>query len=259
MGVWDWFSTIHLQGASHREIGDPATAAHRGPAFLPWHRVQVRAYERSILAAGGPCAVYWDFTIDGDRGTSFAVGQQARIFGDDLFGPTGSSGSEELQTGRFALKNGFRLDNEGPALLRCVGCEGALPTSADVAAVLQIPTYDTKPFSRFSRDSFRNALEGWANFNAHNSVHVWIGGTMKTLASPNDPLFWLNHGHIDKIWSDWQAAGNGRSTSAAYIPQAGHVRGHNLVDALFPFAYKIQNTFDTRAMGYSYAPSPRSV
>jgi tyrosinase len=38
----------------------------------------------------------------------------------------------------------------------------------------------------------------------HNRVHVLVGGTMSNpLVSPLDPLFWLHHANIDKIWASW--------------------------------------------------------
>lgn len=45
------------------------------------------------------------------------------------------------------------------------------------------------------------ALEGY-----HNTVHGWVGGTMNNIMiSPADPLFWLHHAEVDRIWSAWQA------------------------------------------------------
>jgi hypothetical protein len=47
------------------------------------------------------------------------------------------------------------------------------------------------------------ALEGY-----HNTVHMYVGGnTMPYPAiSPNDPMFWLHHANVDRLWSQWQAA-----------------------------------------------------
>ncbi|MGE5347514.1 MAG: tyrosinase family protein, partial [Acidithiobacillales bacterium] len=33
-----------------------------------------------------------------------------------------------------------------------------------------------------------------------------LGGDMATAASPTDPLFFLHHANIDRIWSEWQKA-----------------------------------------------------
>lgn len=52
----------------------------------------------------------------------------------------------------------------------------------------------------------------------HNQVHTWVGGataagpdggslmgTMTVpLASPNDPIFFLHHANIDRLWAEWQ-------------------------------------------------------
>jgi tyrosinase len=39
----------------------------------------------------------------------------------------------------------------------------------------------------------------------HNGVHVWVGGAMGDPArSPRDPLFFLHHCFLDKVWADWQ-------------------------------------------------------
>ena len=36
--------------------------------------------------------------------------------------------------------------------------------------------------------------------------HPQFGGTMNNIMiSPADPIFWLNHGEIDRLWSVWQA------------------------------------------------------
>jgi tyrosinase len=39
----------------------------------------------------------------------------------------------------------------------------------------------------------------------HDRVHVWVGGAMGDAArSPRDPLFFLHHCFLDKVWADWQ-------------------------------------------------------
>lgn len=54
--------------------------------------------------------------------------------------------------------------------------------------------------TRYGLDSnFRETMEG-----LHGSVHVWVGGHMETFASPNDPIFFLHHSNVDRIWSLWQ-------------------------------------------------------
>lgn len=40
----------------------------------------------------------------------------------------------------------------------------------------------------------------------HGGGHYILGGSGSDFfASPNDPVFWLHHGMIDKVWTEWQA------------------------------------------------------
>lgn len=58
--------------------------------------------------------------------------------------------------------------------------------------------------------SFRNLLEGWSPPPGltppavHNQVHNWVDGSMQYGTSPNDPVFFLHHCNIDRIWALWQ-------------------------------------------------------
>ena len=87
--------------------------------------------------------------------------------------------------------------------------------------------------------TFQNTLEA-APF--HNRLHVLVGGTMVTSASPADPVFWLHHAFIDKTWADWQVLHPG-------------VNPPNLADVLQPppiMTRTVAQVLDTRALGYIY-------
>lgn len=89
-------------------------------------------------------------------------------------------------------------------------------------------------------DMFRDTLEA-APF--HNRLHVLVGGTMVSSASPSDPLFWLHHAFIDKIWADWQTLHPGVNPS-------------NPAEVLLPLPIMtrtVTQVLDTRALGYIYA------
>lgn len=41
----------------------------------------------------------------------------------------------------------------------------------------------------------------------HGTIHVEIGGRggdMSRMQSPNDPIFWLHHSFVDKLWNERQ-------------------------------------------------------
>lgn len=49
----------------------------------------------------------------------------------------------------------------------------------------------------------------------HSSVHSQIGGVMATFGSPQDPAFYLWHGHIDALIDEWLATPNGQAWANA--------------------------------------------
>jgi tyrosinase len=48
----------------------------------------------------------------------------------------------------------------------------------------------------------------------HNRVHDIIGNVMSSMDSPNDPVFWLHHANVDRLWAAWVYAGAGRRMPA---------------------------------------------
>jgi Common central domain of tyrosinase len=49
-------------------------------------------------------------------------------------------------------------------------------------------------------NGFRTALEG----GPHATPHNYLGAIMTTINAPDDPLFYLHHANVDRIWSIWQ-------------------------------------------------------
>jgi tyrosinase len=42
---------------------------------------------------------------------------------------------------------------------------------------------------------------------AHNAVHLYVGGTMGEIpTSAADPLFWMHHSFVDRLWNQWMKA-----------------------------------------------------
>ena len=50
--------------------------------------------------------------------------------------------------------------------------------------------------------------------------------------SPNDPVFFLHHCYVDKIWTDWQL----QNPTEGYLPETGGPAGHNVGDAMYPWS-----------------------
>ena len=219
-------------------------AAHRGPAFLPWHRFMLRQLElnlQRVLNDPNFGLPYWDWAADGQKPP--AQQPTSKIWGATCMGGNGVP----ITTGPFvfnsALPKSFRvrieanvngvLQQANRGLRRSFQTNApSLPKKADTAGVLTMTPYDSAPWSRNST-SFRNRVEGWQGPNApalHNLVHVCVGGDMLPSSSPNDPVFFLNHCNEDRIWEAWMQQ-NGRN----YAPPASapaSLNGHRFSDQL---------------------------
>jgi hypothetical protein len=88
--------------------------------------------------------------------------------------------------------------------------------------------------------SFRNILEGWVsaggNVDVHNRVHVWVGGSMSPGTSPDDPVFFMHHCNIDRLWAQWQHTHPGQNYPET-VPRVGvpGLRPHGLRDPMPPW------------------------
>lgn len=89
--------------------------------------------------------------------------------------------------------------NASWALNRNLGGNGPLPTPSVVTTV-----QNSSDFLVYSNDMERGAT--------HRGAHVWIGGAMSTPLSPRDPVFYLHHTYIDKLWSEWEHVHQGESS-----------------------------------------------
>ena len=98
----------------------------------------------------------------------------------------------------------------------------------------------------------------------HNLVHFWTGGsvgpsldtpyavgTMSAVpVSPNDPVFFLHHANVDRIWAQWQGI-HGIDT---FEPDSGNPNNDEST-VMAPFDVTPRDVLDTTALGYRYADS----
>ncbi len=242
-GVYDNFVMDHMNSMPN---------AHRGPAFLPWHREFLNRYEQELRNIDSSVTLpYWDWTVDNSPSSS--------IWNNDFMGGNGRPSDGQVTSGAFAFATGnWTLTSDGPALRRRFGVSApSLPSAADVAIAMSETVYDSAPWNT-SSSGFRNRLEGWINGpQLHNLGHVWVGGSMLPASSPNDPVFFLHHCFVDKLWADWQRAHPG----AGYLPVTGGSTGHNLNDPMSPFStpgspVTPANVLDHHTLGYAYDNEP---
>ena len=250
--------------------------AHRGPAFLPWHREFLMQLEQELRTIEpGTFVPYWDWTQD----AKLADPASALIWADDFMGGNGLESDEwRVQNGLFAHSAGHwpvpaypEEGLPGPGLKRQFGqMLPSLPTEDDLMLAMarvfyDTPHYDRSPFTI----GFRNRLEGWVTQRGdsrvrtpgsqlHNRVHLWIGGNMAPMTSPNDPVFFLHHCFIDKVWADWQVVQAAENADAAphYAPERDGPAGHNLADKLKPWERTVREVLSITDLGYEYEATP---
>jgi tyrosinase len=180
--------------------------AHRGAFFLPWHRKFVEEMEAALMAIDQSIIAlpYWPSEMSSGRGSLWTT---------NSFGPDGDpTNGDTVQTGPFAhwralifnVSTGRLEPRQTEGLVRQLGRSvSKLPTPKDVESLYKIGQYDTDPWNT-EAISFRNQCEGWYGPGLHNLVHNWVGGDMTAGTSPNDPIFFLHHANVDRIWWKWQ-------------------------------------------------------
>ncbi|WP_018348413.1 tyrosinase family protein [Longispora albida] len=229
-GTYDNFVRQHIDRANG-DSDNGVRIGHRSPSFLPWHRQYLLEFERALQAINPAVNLpYWDWTTDGASST---------MWNTDFLGPNGVAAQNyRVTSGPFAEAGGnwpltVRSDTATYLRRNFTGTTGVttLPTAGDVSTVLAQGTYDVSPWNSTSASGFRNYLEGFRGPNVHNRVHNWVSGTMAGFGSPNDPVFWLHHCHVDKLWSDWQR----RYPAATYLPSAGTANVVDIDEAMQPW------------------------
>lgn len=210
-GTYGELVVVHsdMQHNMHADPNDASGVAQQ--RFLPWHRAYLINLEHMLQQyQPGIMIPYWDWTIDQ------SIPQWIQDFTPTIQLPMERNRMETIQ-------------------VRRIGGTNALPSPPDVAATLQLQDYT----------SFATALE-----NIHDQVHGWFSPTTLSniMIAPADPLFFMHHANVDRIWSIWQQ--NAIQNNVPIQNQNPNLSGDDQV--MDPFPYKEANTRSIQAMGYTY-------
>lgn len=193
---------------SHRMHGNMGPVGRQ--RFLPWHRDFLLKLEGAMQAIDPAAFIpYWRWS----RNRRIPTWMKN-------FMPT------------VAVPAGGGMPAETVDVVRTPHLASGLPTTGQIASL------DANTGLTYTQ--FTALLEGY-----HNTVHGWVGGTMNDITvSPCDPLFWMHHAEIDRIWSVWQAnpANNGKAPS---------LNGANAT--MDPWPETAGQLLSIAALGYSYA------
>ena len=254
-GTYDDFIERHhhsmmtptLMAGRGRATNTSATSRTAGPAFLPWHRYFCREFELAapdeepdrhpaVLGLGG-----------GRRRTRSGAARGTPIPRNAFTSAAMAPGpTATVTTGPFAgwtalSRTSAATSSRGRAgILRELGRNhdfGNRPAFPTVAAgrrrdpelhgLRHVTVANGRaPAASATGSRAGSQLAGENGSQLHNRVHIWVGGDMGPGTSPNDPVFFLHHCNVDRLWALWQHA----HPASTYLPASGGPPGHNLND-----------------------------
>ncbi len=154
-------------------------------AFLPWHRMYLFFFERIARKVSGDASFtlpYWNYSAR-DPQVHGILPEQFRMNDDPLFGA-------------------LYRDDRNPGVNTGVAIDAHAPRDLDLNA-LRERWYAPRP----------PAVPGFCasiDSGLHGNVHVDTGnrrGMGRVPWAANDPIFWLHHCNIDRLWASWNQNG----------------------------------------------------
>jgi len=175
--------------------------AHNGQNenyFLPWHRMFVYFFERIVRSVTDPSFTlpYWNYSVAG--AAHGVIPKQFRMQNDPTFGSL-FVGKRNKPPGHPDVNAGQPIDQGQPG--------NPLSTVA-----LSECTYS--PVG--PKQGFCQRLD----FGLHGNVHVLTGNTQNMGAVPwaaGDPIFWMHHCNIDRLWASWNKAGRPNPSDPPFL------------------------------------------
>lgn len=250
-------------GATGPARGNPA---HSQPAFLPWHRQFLRRLEQALQTIDPKVTIpYWDWTepkaleiiLQNDFLGPLGQGVTIKVPGAGKFegGPVSSGSFADWTLNEDIHFDPITMSSLGSRLKRFVALPPCDKYPIPKTAVEQLFSFDNyEIFNALIEGALYldkgKYVEGWT---LHAYVHSLIGGsvvdnihprrgvpkqlqilgTMDSIpSSPYDPIFWLNHANVDRLWAEWQEQGH---TDTSFYPAKGMPFGHNLHDPMWPW------------------------
>lgn len=237
------FARLNNQGAGrftdfrnmHTNAGSPQ--AHGAPGFLPWHRAYLLDLERELQAIDRSVALpYWRF----DR-------PAPNLFRREFFGISNSLGTVQFSPTnplQFWRTDGVQGINRRPLF------NTATASAIGVFNEAQTLGLGTT-YAQFS------GMEG----NPHGLAHTSFGGSISSIGTAaRDPLFFLLHTNVDRLWAKWQRTFNRfNPAQPASFSNGGNPVGHNLNDSMWPWNGIVTPPRPPTAPGGGLAASPTAT
>lgn len=255
----------HYQAAIHGIDPPPppalrpywAQCQHRTSFFLSWHRMYILRFERivaaQIEALGGPknwALPYWDYSRNPEYRALPVAFRHATLPG----GAPNPLYTSQRNPGA----------NAGTATLDA--------KDVDVKICLKAPG-TTAPAGFFGGEPSAHfgSLSGALEQTPHNTVHRWVGLGDGLMANPNlaalDPIFWVHHSNIDRLWEVWLGRDpTHKNLSTAYWLTGVSFKFHDENDKVITMRSADVLNLSAPALDYSYqdtsdplAAAPRAM
>ncbi|KAJ5762105.1 uncharacterized protein N7511_005487 [Penicillium nucicola] len=205
---------------------DQTPSIHWGH-FALWHRYFVATYEKALREQCGykGAQPYWNWSLDASSTNNLSM----TIFESDVFSADRGFGGNGKYLHVNATQNPFNLTGRTgggcvedgpftpPHFLLAVGHPKGQPDCLRRDWIPWIMNYFAQQslvdhvLAQPHYTSFARVLENIPSFsepNIHGSGHFGVGGALGTLGnsalSPGDPLFFLHHGNLDRVFWEWQ-------------------------------------------------------
>jgi tyrosinase len=157
--------------------------------FLPWHRAYIHYFEsicREVTHDPDFALPYWNWTTDPQIPAAFWGSGNPLDHSRDI-GPNDTADPEFVGTAVMTEVLGFTRFEQFGSLKSTKQRGGGGGGSSEL---------ESRP---------------------HNYIHAtFIGGDMATFMSPLDPIFWLHHANIDRLWAKWNELGRANTNDVVW-------------------------------------------
>jgi tyrosinase len=231
--------------------------AHRSPAFLPWHRVHLRLFEKDLQFAdkqlgndGKITLPYWNWIHD----TDWDETSKSSVWHKENFGGFTDTAEGTITGDHFSPASGWQLFSVTRTLLTGAAAgelrrrrisQRTAPGGAFVTVTAAKPVVNNPLFIDESTignghggggggGGGNKQFAGFLEHDMHDIVHIVVGGDGQMsdrILSPQDPVFWLFHCNLDRIWSRWQWFYD----KAVQYPRFGMLPGRRRNDPMQPW------------------------
>jgi tyrosinase len=210
--------------------------------FLPWHRAYLISFERVCRRMSGDpnfALPYWDWTEQPQLPAAFAE-------------PTVGGRPNSL----FDSRREMHADTVVPS--PAVAQDSILRLMAET----HFENFgSTRPTGQSSTD--RSWLRGMGIMTplegGLGTVHATVGGDMSDMHSPLDPIFWLHHCNIDRLWARWNALGRRNTANPLWTTfRFNGIFPDPQGDELTAWDVGVSELLDHEAWGYTYPDLPQN-